>query len=439
MKNEQTKQRVTTALFFDGTGNNRTNSMRDSNKFGHLTNINTLFDACTLTDRLYVEGVGTRDNMDDSNVAKGTGENPPGYSGYSYNDKLEKGTGFLKAYQEQHVDDDIDLLVFGFSRGATLARDFAKRALAYSNVRIKYLGIYDTVVSLLLRRPAIQFTASELQRVDRILHLTAIHEARKYFPLTSLIAHNGATALVDIKNSYSEKVKEIFVPGAHADVGGGYNPGLEYIYLNNVLKEVDDLKVDLAKIRTTVQDQFSGSAHFPIWKDLLGDNIVFKNDSSTASKKKIGSWRSNVAIDMTTVYFEVMATYANAFVNSTIFDFTSSVTIPSLVQLKNEVLNYINSNDPDGGPNYDYAALANFTHISSNYGPIENKAGQVIDYNTFDAEALRSEIKKTKEENPSINSEWLTEEAILEAFELEAWIDVNAPNNGEWHRKVIYG
>lgn len=439
MKNEQTKQLVQAAIFFDGTGNNRTNSLRDSTKFGHLTNISTLFDACALTDRIYVEGVGTLDHMDDSVIAKAIGENPPGYSGYSYNDKLEKGMDFLNAYQQMHANDDIELLVYGFSRGATLARDFAKRALAYANVRIKFLGVYDTVVFLLLRDPAIQFTASELERVDRILHLTAINEARKYFPLTSFKSHTRTTALVDIKNSYSEKVKEIFVPGAHADVGGGYTPGLEYIYLNNVSKELDDLRVDIAKIGTTVTDQFSGSTRYPIWQALLGDNILFEDDSTAVSKYKLSSWRRNVAIDMAVVYFEVMATDTNDFVNQTVFNFTSSVIIENLIQLKNNLLKYINSNNPDRGPNYDYAALANFTHISSNYGFIKQKESPQVDPNTFDSKLLMLEIQKAKNENPSIDFEWLSVEAINQIFELEGIIEVNRPNNSEWHRKVIYG
>ncbi|MGG5507745.1 MULTISPECIES: T6SS phospholipase effector Tle1-like catalytic domain-containing protein [unclassified Myroides] len=439
MKTEQAKTSYTAAVFFDGTGNNRINSANDPNKFGRVTNIGRLFECCTVDDRVYIEGVGTRDNMDDSSIAKGTGENPPGYSGYSYMDKLEKGTNFIKAYQKLHEADEIELLVFGFSRGSTLARDFSKKALAYPNVRIKFLGIFDTVVSLLLRSPNIHFTSSELERVDCLLHLTAINETRGYFPLTSVQYHNGAKALVDIKNEYSDKVKEIFVPGAHSDVGGGYGGGIENIYLGKAVKEVADLQADVATIKNTVSDQFSGSTHYLIWTALLGDNVVFKEDSSTSGKARLGSSREDVPPAMSAVYFEVMGDYANTTTNRSIFDFTSNITDGALTQLKKDIAQYIKSNDPERGPNYDYAALAKFTHISSNYGAIDSSNVKELTLNCFDPVLLKAEIKQVKAQNPSIDSRWLSEAAINEAFGFEDLIDVNKPNNPQWHRGVIYG
>ncbi|WHT39351.1 DUF2235 domain-containing protein [Myroides sp. mNGS23_01] len=182
MKNEE-RQAYRAAVFFDGTGNNKVNARRDPDKFGVITNITRLFEACVVSDKLYVEGVGTLDNEDDSQWAKATGNNPIGYSGYGYDDKLSKGLDFLATFRQTVPNEEVHLLVYGFSRGAALARDFAKRALAYSNVRIQFLGIYDTVVSLLrLTTPAIHFTNQDMERIDEILHLTAINEARNYFP-----------------------------------------------------------------------------------------------------------------------------------------------------------------------------------------------------------------------------------------------------------------
>lgn len=61
---------------------------------------------------------------------------------------------------------------------------------------VKDLGLYATTTS---------------HKVDRVLHICAADEYRENF------------ALVDIKSSIEDNGVEIFIPGAHADVGGGYN------------------------------------------------------------------------------------------------------------------------------------------------------------------------------------------------------------------------
>ncbi|MGS4344558.1 T6SS phospholipase effector Tle1-like catalytic domain-containing protein [Myroides odoratus] len=436
MKNEQTKQTRMPAVFFDGTGNNQTNSLNDPAKFGNITNISKLLDACVVPDRVYIEGVGTRNNMDDSVWAKATGENPIGSNGYSYGDKLEKATGFLSAYRAQYPDDDIQLVIYGFSRGATLARDFAKKALAFPNVSIKFLGIYDTVVSLLFQSPKIHFTTQEMEKIDQILHLTAINEARGYFPLTSIQVKNGGSELVTIQNKVDgNKVKEIFVPGAHADVGGGYTAGAEKLYLNGAMKNPDDLMVDWEIIQNTVRDHFENDAQNRIWKSLVGSNVTIEGTDTSANML---TRRDQVAIDMSYVYFEVMASYSNTFSNSTIFDFTPSAFSADLAKLKNDILQYIQSGTPDKGPNYDYAKLAYSTHISSNYGKLSSQVDNNQMLNTFDYEALKDEIERIKNEHPNENFESFNVDVIATGFNIDL-IHVNAPNTKEWHRKVIYG
>lgn len=436
MKIEQTKQTRMPAVFFDGTGNNQTNSLNNPAKFGNVTNISKLLDACVVPDRVYIEGVGTRNNMDDSMWAKATGENPIGYQGYSYLDKLKKATDFLNAYRAQYPDDDIQLAIYGFSRGATLARDFAKKALAFPNVSIKFLGIYDTVVSLLLQSPKIHFTTQEMEKIDQILHLTAINEARGYFPLTSILVKNGSSELVTIQNNLDgNKVKEIFVPGAHADVGGGYTAGPEMLYLNGPMKSSDSLLTEWQIIQKTVIDHFENDAQNPIWKSLVGSNVTIEGTDSSAN---LLSKRSQVAIDMSQVYFEVMASYSNTFSNFTIFDFVPGALSTTLAKLKNDILQYIQSGTPDKGPNYDYANLAYSTHISSSYGKIANQEDLNQTLNTFDYEALKEEIERVKNEHPNENFESFNLDSIATGFGIDI-LHVNAPNNKEWHRKVIYG
>lgn len=436
------KSVISAAVFFDGTGNNRVNSLNDPHKYGNTTNINSLFEICTLEDRVYIEGIGTRDNMEDSDFAKATGKNPPGYSGYSYDDKLDKAINFLKVYRKLNINNDIELFVYGFSRGATLARDFAKRALAYPNVKIKFLGIFDTVVSLFFRStPDIYFTDHELERVDRILHFAAINEARNFFPLTSIFSEGPRESLVEIKNSNGEKIKQIFVPGAHADVGGGYIEDQENVYLNKIRNTTTALQNKLHTIKTTVKDHFYGDRRTPIWNFLLGTNVSFP--PAPLVQNNMVSERQNVQIEMAKVYFIVMANYTYISSKNTIFD-VEEIDFPgnnTLIELNNALTKYLVYNTPNGGPNYDYEKLANFTHISANYGAVDSK-GVNQTLNTFDPELLSIEIGHITEQYLTEIPDWFNEKDIYINYGLNVAngvIPVNGPNNDEWHRKIISG
>ena len=429
------KQSYTVALFFDGTGNNSTNSSLDAGKYGEITNIRRLFESCDLPDKLYVEGVGTQNNKGDSSWAKATGNNPPGYEGYAYEDKLQKGMDFLINLLDRHPDQEMILLVYGFCRGATLARDLAKRALAYAGVRIGYLGVYDTVKSLLFVKPVIHFTAYEMERVDQILHLVGIHEARKFFPLSSIRVRKDESDWIAIENYYTPKEKEIFVPGAHADVGGGYSTGPEYVYLNAFKKDINELKDDLWKTRTTVQDHFSGNLSESIWMSLLGYNVSFQTG---LVRFDLVSKREKVSSDLASVYFEVMASCSNAFLTQEIFRYTSSLSVDHLKELKGDLLAYIISNTPVKGPNYVYEKTSDFTHISANYGKFSLTNGRNISLNTFDPVELINEIHFVKMAYPKENFSSFNEEMVYDAFDLSL-SNVNEPNNDYWQREIVFG
>ncbi|RDI17348.1 putative alpha/beta hydrolase family protein DUF2235 [Pseudacidovorax intermedius] len=145
----------------------------------------------------------------------------------------------------------INLSVFGFSRGAAQARAFCnflqdilapdptgtikqlrgKDAPAYAlagiPLRVQFLGLFDTVAS------AGMADASPFWRgfggwangtmdiphcVERTVHYVAAHELRLAFPSSS-------TRLGPRK--YPNNCLEVIYPGAHSDVGGGYNPGAQ--------------------------------------------------------------------------------------------------------------------------------------------------------------------------------------------------------------------
>ncbi|QNA90178.1 DUF2235 domain-containing protein [Massilia sp. Dwa41.01b] len=138
-----------------------------------------------------------------------------------------------KPYPEQ-----INVSVFGFSRGAAEARAFVNwlheicksdgggYTLAGIPLRLDFLGIFDTVASVgiagafatgVLGSEGRQSWASDNMQihpnVESCLHIVAAHEVRATFPLDS----------VRVEGKYPPNVKEYVYPGAHSDVGGGYS------------------------------------------------------------------------------------------------------------------------------------------------------------------------------------------------------------------------
>jgi hypothetical protein len=438
MKDDQVRATAKAAVFFDGTGNNRTNSRRDPEKFGGLTNINRLFDTCVLTDKVYIEGIGTRDGTDDSDWAKGTGNNPPGKSGFSYDDKLKKALDFLKDFEKGHEGEDMELIIYGFSRGATLARDFAKQALQFVNIRIRFLGIYDTVMSLIRLidpYPIIHFTDVEMGRIDQILHLTAIQETRKYFPLTSIQYKNIATSRVVIEDYHTAKIKEIFVPGAHADVGGGYLEKEENLYLNPKGESYDAANRRLGEMVNTVKDSVLCGQQL-IWLDLL-KHVVIENGSTG---NRLSSHRGKIKLDLPLVYFEVMALYSNFFLNENVFEYNTIAYDQALEVARDSLLLYIKKNNENENENicFNYEAFIAFIHISSFYDKIAITDSTVNDWlNIFDPEQLVAEIERVKNEYPNEDFSSFNVDVIKEAFGIDI-INPNVPSNTGWSRSEIF-
>ena len=140
--------------------------------------------------------------------------------------------------------DAIVIDVFGFSRGAALARAWANWQLGLCEqkgtdpataqylfagipLKIRFMGLFDTVASVgLSGTVAGSFLESEghhgwvennLQihpAIAKCVHYVAAQEVRASFPLDT----------VRIDGQYPHNVHEVVYPGAHSDVGGGYAP-----------------------------------------------------------------------------------------------------------------------------------------------------------------------------------------------------------------------
>lgn len=274
-------------LFFDGTGNNYDADLKTRKH----SNVGRLFEAYPDVDptkglyRIYIPGLGTynRDISDSGEGMAGLTGNAVANRGEDRlkqaHEKLDEIIKRVAALAKNPVNKIrmIHLALFGFSRGAALARAFAHRLQSkYCEpdgqggwrtkdgrhpIEIYFMGLFDSVASVgvpasaknMLRdaragfnNPVMSVTPAGIMQktafnaldvflsqadghiawggdmripdksfVKHCEHMIAVHEYRNSFPL-DLVLDNG---------SYPVNCRESVYPGAHSDVGGGYRPG----------------------------------------------------------------------------------------------------------------------------------------------------------------------------------------------------------------------
>jgi uncharacterized protein (DUF2235 family) len=243
-------------IYFDGTLNNRTNvklgklgNIKDDSYRCELSNVAKLIKYWTEDNKanfsfsIYVEGIGTRDNNTDDIEGSGTGMGKTGIIA-----KVESG---IKQIIEE-IDVRMNSLknigyiyfdTFGFSRGAAAARHFVhvmllndgnsfqsrlvSKGYTVSSVKSKFVGLFDTVASYGLDYDdnTEQLGLNSIKSAEYTVQLVAAEEHRKNFRLTNI-------------RSAGKKGMQIYLPGAHADVGGGYNETDE---ANEIDRQIFDL------------------------------------------------------------------------------------------------------------------------------------------------------------------------------------------------------
>ncbi len=132
---------------------------------------------------------------------------------------------------KQDCQDGDEIYIFGFSRGAAIARMFASNI----GTKVKFLGVFDTVAatrgSLDLNPDS--YPASGIvfengtigKHIETAVHLVSIDEKRLAFQPT-LFNKDG-------------RVTEVWFAGVHSDVGGGYwFDGLSDITLNFMIDRI---------------------------------------------------------------------------------------------------------------------------------------------------------------------------------------------------------
>lgn len=193
---------------------------------------------------VYVEGIGTTEGLNDAKAGLAADK---GDTSSAVRVEQACQTQIVAEVKKQlerilptiECIHKVEFDVFGFSRGASAARQFVnridqkgdhplveamaadpdiplKKGFDWANrddVRIQFVGLFDTVVSSYLwgkRNVALAPDCAE-----RVVHIVAADEWRYHFDLTRITDDAAGTAL-------AENFTEVIIPGAHSDIGGGY-------------------------------------------------------------------------------------------------------------------------------------------------------------------------------------------------------------------------
>lgn len=263
---EQTCPKVTLEIgvFFDGTNNNATNALLGggegsyANSRSNVALLSLLYpnddgppNACGNPSRKYfpryVPGIGTttgseKKRIKDSLVGGAIGMGATGVEARVAATCIELGRDITRLSPGVEPE-EIIFDVFGISRGAAAARYFVNafrqgwirynpvfgstvrgRLPEGRKVRIRFVGIFDTVASIGSGTVEYNYGANihlRTDQADRIFHLTAGSEYRKNFRLNHNLEGGG--------DHYE-------MPGVHSDIDGGYKGDGDRAHLGSYRK-----------------------------------------------------------------------------------------------------------------------------------------------------------------------------------------------------------
>jgi len=216
----------------------------DNSEKNDVTNIGKASDLYLRNDKapelsvaVYIEGIGTAKREDDDSAGLGADKGET-----SSASRVEQAcrTQIVAEIKEQlerilptiECIHKIEFDVFGFSRGASAARQFVNRIdqkgdhplvaamAAAPDIPLKagfdwaqFVGLFDTVVSSYLWGKRNVTLAPDC--AERVVHIVAADEWRFHFDLTRITDDAAGTAI-------AESFTEVIIPGAHSDIGGGY-------------------------------------------------------------------------------------------------------------------------------------------------------------------------------------------------------------------------
>lgn len=429
---------ISVGIFFDGTGNNGVNALssdkplnNNESYHGAFTNIYKLYKSFIGNEKIYIEGIGTVSGEEDSNFAMTTCANPPYGKGYSSDDKLQKAEDFVRKIMNDG-DNEYHFYLYGFGRGSMLARAFSNWLFAnysFAGIKVKFLGAFDTVES----KPFNTYNLSVPHEVENVFHICALHECRFFFPLTGFFENSKVMEDYRFRNTTSTW-KEIFVPGAHGDIGGGYLEGPQSVYISTNFANTDDLIRYVQNIRTGKTDSEGNK----IWDALLSEFGVERKDAFS----KAYACRDKVYNELSKLYGKLMLQETNAvsqvFASGKDFE-TDYSRHPLLESLYKEMVTYVRDLSKDRKPIYNFSELADYIHISANFGLYYEGLLKRSEYE-MNVELLNNGLNVSSSTIVDQKSHArLSAELHLpeDNFVAEFLYGTSVPNNDIWTRSII--
>lgn len=434
---------ISIGIFFDGTGNNGINAAspvkplkNNESYYGCPTNIYRLFGLFQGDEKIYIEGIGTVTGAEDSDFAMAICKNPKGFHGYSSDDKLAVASAFVREKLREPAE-EYHCYVYGFSRGAMLARTFCNDLMLSSQqydgkmVLIKFLGVFDTVESA----PFNTYDVTIHEAVEAGLHICAVNECRYFFPLTGLFEESKDKMDSEFRTEQGF-LREVFVPGVHADIGGGYLEASQSVYISGEHITNNDVVYYVENIRNTAKD---ASGH-KIWKYPLTNYEI--DEGLFSSQAYI--IRDTVYNDLSKIYGLLMLEESNGITPVFNTDFKDSDFAvdynkhPYLSELSDGLRRYMKLFPSGTKPVYDYQKLAGYLHISANFGLYKNFSAENTE---VDAELINNGLNMPSNAKgyhvDSVDSVVQSDVMLPEDSIIDYAFGTNIPNNSDWNRTIL--
>ncbi|MCQ4287410.1 DUF2235 domain-containing protein [Pseudomonas stutzeri] len=380
---------------------------------------------------IYVTGIGTTTGKPD-NLLPGQAF---GRGATGVRAKVDESMALLEkalvSFRDENPESTLgrlELDIFGFSRGAAAARHFANQILLREqgplgklrrtgklglasgfdwrdDVGINFIGLFDTVAAIGgwedwgdpaddINGGIDLYLAPEAAR--QVVHLVARDEYRRNFAL----------------NQVSPPHREIVLPGAHSDLGGGYQPlDSERLYpirprsnwVSRATSPYGTLAYQQAQRdteyarQTDLLDPQDRTArletdlweHFPLLSGGRGDQMKYVLAAPYLERRVYGH--------LSRVYLRVMHTLAvEANVPFKTVPVTEDLSLPTeLMSINDKLLAWARSGSGALDMEEERLLRQRYVHLSANWNAVAGRGGSVLDVVFVNAPAESGRIRHT--------------------------------------------
>lgn len=202
----------------------------------------------------YFSGVGSAGQLD---RAYG------GVTGAGWRLRVRHAVSQLLDYVNRSPHPVVYVDIVGFSRGAAIARVVSNvmanhigRGGYTREVKLRFLGLFDTVGTGMLRRPEHRAALLKIpRRTAYAVQAVAAHERRAFFPVASI------EPSASNPGGHSRRREMSFI-GAHTDIGGGYSNGdLSNLTLRWMMSHAQDVGAPMLPLIGRLDEVQAPSLH----------------------------------------------------------------------------------------------------------------------------------------------------------------------------------